>query len=99
MFCYCGTLLRYPSSDCLTICTNCGEQFNKTIFEPLITIKEYHEEIEIVVKKSKGAKIRYKCNNCGAEEMYYYTMQTRSADEGQTVFYECDCGYKEKINS
>ncbi len=32
--------------------------------------------------------------------MYYYTMQLRSVDEGQTVFYECaKCGYTFSLNT
>ena len=26
--------------------------------------------------------------------MRYYTLQLRSADEGSTVFYSCECGHK-----
>lgn len=38
--------------------------------------------------------IRQTCEKCGREEVRYYTQQLRSADEGTTVFYECDCGHK-----
>ena len=40
------------------------------------------------------ATIRMTCSECGREEMRYYTLQLRSADEGSTVFYHCDCGNK-----
>ena len=34
------------------------------------------------------------CPKCKHPELEYYTMQLRSADEGQTVFYECrKCGH------
>ncbi|CAI5537536.1 unnamed protein product [Closterium sp. Naga37s-1] len=46
------------------------------------------------------AKVNEICPKCGNKEMEYYTMQLRSADEGQTVFYECTkCKYKYSLNT
>ena len=45
------------------------------------------------------ATIRQTCPECGREEMRYYTLQLRSADEGSTVFYSCECGYKFSTNN
>ncbi len=34
------------------------------------------------------------CPKCGGDEVYYWMMQTRSADEPPTRFYRCKrCGY------
>ena len=40
------------------------------------------------------------CPKCKHPELQYYTMQLRSADEGQTVFYECaKCGHTFSTNT
>lgn len=40
------------------------------------------------------AEIKQICPECGREKMWFYTLQLRSADEGATVFYRCECGYR-----
>ncbi|RZC44929.1 hypothetical protein C5167_037874 [Papaver somniferum] len=40
------------------------------------------------------------CPKCANPQLEYHTKQLRSADEGQTVFYECrKCGHKYNENS
>ena len=49
-----------------------------------------------------GATVQENCPNadCDNTFMVFHTAQLRSADEGQTVFYNCvKCGYKYSINS
>jgi DNA-directed RNA polymerase I subunit RPA12 len=46
------------------------------------------------------ATIEETCTRCGAREVGYYTVQLRSVDEGQTVFYECPaCKYTWSVNN
>jgi DNA-directed RNA polymerase I subunit RPA12 len=40
------------------------------------------------------AVVDQQCAKCGREQVKFYTQQLRSADEGSTVFYVCDCGNK-----
>jgi DNA-directed RNA polymerase I subunit RPA12 len=48
----------------------------------------------------KHAVIEEPCPKCGNPEMYFYTMQLRSVDEGSTVFYECPkCAHKYSVNN
>jgi DNA-directed RNA polymerase I subunit RPA12 len=48
----------------------------------------------------KRATIEETCTKCGAKEVGYYTVQLRSVDEGQTVFYECpDCKHTWSVNN
>jgi DNA-directed RNA polymerase I subunit RPA12 len=50
--------------------------------------------------KKKRATVDEECPKCKSPHMEYYTMQLRSADEGQTVFYECPaCGHTFSVNT
>ncbi|XP_053981599.1 DNA-directed RNA polymerase I subunit RPA12 [Hylaeus anthracinus] len=49
---------------------------------------------------AEGPIVERKCPQCNNDKMSYATLQLRSADEGQTVFYTCTkCKYKETENS
>ena len=51
-------------------------------------------------EETEGPVVERKCPQCQNDKMSYATLQLRSADEGQTVFYTCTkCKYKETENS
>uniref|UniRef100_A0A0D6R2Z3 DNA-directed RNA polymerase subunit n=1 Tax=Araucaria cunninghamii TaxID=56994 RepID=A0A0D6R2Z3_ARACU len=62
--------------------------------EPFIKVdnmEEVQEEDEI----QQRAVVNEDCPKCHHPQLEYYTRQLRSADEGQTVFYECpNCRHK-----
>lgn len=66
--------------------------------EPLVKTSEAEED----VKRQRAIVDDEICPKCGAKGMEFYTMQLRSADEGQTVFYECRnkaCKHKYSVNT
>lgn len=47
-----------------------------------------------------GPIVQRKCKKCDNNTMSYKTLQLRSVDEGQTVFFTCTkCNFKESENS
>lgn len=102
LFCKkCGTLVPFiPGKHS---CPLCKEHFD------ISKVKHSKIEINVLQKdddinssniKVERAIIQEKCPKCGETGLYYNTAQIRSADEGQTIYYECvSCQYKYSVNS
>lgn len=56
--------------------------------------KEWLQKYEGGTMRERRGKtkmmIKERCPKCDHPEMKYYCVQTRSVDEGTTVFYECE---------
>lgn len=99
MFCACGTLVVIESNKNELRCNRCDRVLNLNDIQEISMSRDVEQEIKFDLKEVKGAKIKHQCPSCGADEMMYNTAQLRSADEGQTVFYSCECGYKQTVQS
>lgn len=51
--------------------------------------KGFMVDAELGKTGSEGPIVERRCPKCGNDTMSYATLQLRSADEGQTVFYTC----------
>ena len=57
--------------------------------------KRKREEVAVVEKKAVEVlpKTKYECKKCANPDAFFWTLQTRSADEPETRFYKCTkCG-------
>ena len=106
----CGTILDPPDANDMVECTSCPYKCNYEEFgvtevtttaapgrrqDWLKNVEDVHTDA-----REKHAIIEEPCPKCDNKELYFYTMQLRSVDEGQTVFYECPkCNYKFSVNN
>jgi DNA-directed RNA polymerase I subunit RPA12 len=110
----CGTILDPPADDNEVSCENCHLKVNferEHGGSTVVTESAPHAQAEWAKDAGEGdgtsnansnrhATIEEPCPKCGHGEMYFYTMQLRSVDEGQTVFYECiKCAHKFSVNN
>ncbi|MEW5297523.1 MAG: hypothetical protein WDW36_000728 [Sanguina aurantia] len=80
----------------LVMKTDMADYRRRYKLEPVVRTRE---DEELLAKRTR-ATVDEPCPKCAHRQLEYYTMQLRSADEGQTVFYECvKCGHKFSQNN
>lgn len=111
----CGSLLTRTASgknqDDLIRCDDCFQYTQDTSSKVIVSkskpsafpsaLRAKHSEVQAVNAEDLQveAVITRECPECHRPEMFYHTKQLRSADEGTTVFYRCECGFKDVQNN
>ncbi len=93
MFCpKCGSILR-PKDKAGKKVLYCACGFSKLPEDEAKTeLKEKVKsgrKIEVVENIEINPKIKINCDKCGNKIAYYWTQQTRGADEPETRFFKC----------
>ena len=59
--------------------------------------EKFKRETAIYEEKTEAMTDMFKCGRCKLRKCTYYELQTRSADEGMTIFITCvNCGNRWK---
>ena len=112
----CGDLLHIAERDKEARCTTCKFSCGVDDFLDVCTVSESGPRdwqkkygVHPIIKENPELEkdVQHKrqvvdddCPKCGHKGLEFYTLQLRSADEGQTVFYECpSCGHKFSQNT
>lgn len=106
----CGAILPTLGPTGGLLCPVCKHEADIEVFQEaqvkysvhFNTRSDYKEESKLKANRSRteGPVVERRCPRCGCDTMSYASLQLRSADEGQTVFYTCTkCQFKETENS
>ena len=95
MFCEkCGSLMIPKKEDGRKIiacskCKNVSTKREHLVLREQIDLKQ-QKGIDVVDKRVDILpKVKEDCPKCGHREAYYWTVQTRAADEAETRFFKC----------
>ena len=97
MFCpECGSILR-PKDKAGKRILYCSCGYNQVPEGEATELKETNnsvKKIEVIENLDVRPKIKITCEKCQNKIAYYWTQQTRGADEPETRFFKCTkCNY------
>ncbi|XP_014253169.1 DNA-directed RNA polymerase I subunit RPA12 [Cimex lectularius] len=101
----CGSILPLLEDVSSVQCYSCKRIFDHEAFGTMessytIHFNTYTKARNVDQGEDEGPIVERRCPKCNNDKMSYATIQLRSADEGQTVFYTCTkCRHKETENS
>ncbi|KAL3418500.1 DNA-directed RNA polymerase I subunit RPA12 [Phlyctema vagabunda] len=109
----CGNLLDVSTGNknSILVCDCCGAENKDTASMTITTttkpasfpsaLRQKRSAVQQVEESDRQneAVIAVTCSECGRKEVRYLALQLRSADEGSTIFYTCDCGHKWNTNN
>ncbi|EKX38496.1 DNA-directed RNA polymerase I subunit, RPA12 [Guillardia theta CCMP2712] len=82
----------------LSICRVFLTSLQITQSKPKFNVAALLQEVD--GEQDGRATVEENCPKCNNHEAKYSTLQMRSADEGQTIFYECTkCGHVWSVNA
>ncbi len=102
LFCpKCGSIMKPREEGRKTLLEcSCGY---KSVEKDDILMKEnirMHKKITVIDEKDVVVmpRVNEECPKCGNLEAYFWTMQTRAADEPETRFFQCTkCGHRWRV--
>ena len=85
--------LLVPTKEGL-VCTNCGHKEASQAVELKEHIVKKKREVSSATSNEKVIEetiptVKIECPKCGHNEAYWYSQQTRAADEPETQFFIC----------
>ncbi|XP_012533686.1 DNA-directed RNA polymerase I subunit RPA12 [Monomorium pharaonis] len=108
----CGSILPLVKETGGITCYTCKRKWDSEVFGDMNMLHTIHfnnkytyadasdKKDEDSEDDADGPVVERQCPQCQNNKMSYATLQLRSADEGQTVFYTCTkCKFKETENS
>ncbi len=90
--------LENKNGSLVYICPSCGyeEPYGNT--ELSIPVTRENKVLNLDKDTTAEPVVKVECPKCGNNEAYTWIVQTRSGDEGGTVFYRCTkCRYTWRI--
>jgi DNA-directed RNA polymerase subunit M len=92
----CGAMLVQKTKN--LGCPRCGYSSSHKASDSLKISEKIDERKEVAVVSNKDIQVNpiveQKCEKCGHNRCYFWTLQTRSSDESETKFFKCvKCGH------